>query len=630
MLAACAGAVLAVLAAWHYWALYDDLSDAKAELLAARDGVSTAGFDARREDLAATREQLDRADAHITAARRHLRWDPLLWAARPVPVVGAQVSALARLVDMAATLTEIGQLSVAAGDRVVAFRESPADGTPLSQSLVQLLDDTGPEVQAIERLTQELVESRLALGDRQLAGPLAVARDRLDAELPGLANNVEQLARTRELLPVFLGFEGERRYLVLALNNGELFPGGGLVSATGVMPITNGEPGEVDFTDSTRWKATWEAKGGAYIEPPGPLKRYLLQDFTWNLLVADWDPDFPTWSQQALEFYELIHGEQRVDGIIGVDLAVLQRLLVITGPRTLEVEGHGAITFTGDNAVLELERLTRQGFEEDDDRKSVIGDLAQLLISDLQSLPPEKWEAAVTAIRALGAERHIQLLSFHAEEQTLIRDAGWDGALRRPAGDFLHLAEASVNSTKLNLIIAPEAVYHVEIDRFGTAHHSLALHYRNTLPEWSKGKDPRLVKQLMLGGLYGGYLRAFTPRGMVHPAVAVNGAAVPPEDYGTRGSYDWFGAFFSLPSGKEADVALSWAIPGAAEGPAATEYRLTIQKQAGTAGMCIDLKLTREGAAPARLVVDGGRRDARGRTCLVEDVTIHAWWPEHR
>ncbi len=625
--AACTAALLVAVAGWHYWALYDDLSAAKTDLLAAKDGVAAAGFDAQRGDLAATRERLDRADGHITAARRHLRWDPLLRAARPLPVVGDQVDALSRLAGMAATLTEIGQLSVAAGDRIVTFRESPADGTPLSQSLVQLLDDTGPEVRKIERLTQELVASRLALGDRELAGPLAAARDRLDGELPGLANTVEQLARTRELLPAFLGFESERRYLVLALNNGELFPGGGLVSATGVMPISLGEPGEVDFTDSTRWKWAWEAKGGSYIEPPGPLKRYLLQDFTWNLLVADWDPDFPTWSQQALEFYELIHGEQQVDGIIAVDLAVLQRLLVITGPRTLEVEGHGAVTFTGGNAVLELERLTRQAFEQTDDRKSVIGDLAQLLMSDLQSLPPEKWEAAVKTIRALGSERHIQVLSFHPAEQTLIRDAGWDGALRQAKGDFLHLAEASVNSTKLNLIIAPEAVYQVEIDRSGTAHHSLALHYRNTLPEWSNGKDPRLVKQLMLGGLYGGYLRVFTPRGMVHPAVAVNGSAVPPEDYGTRGSFDWFGAFFSLPSGKEAAVALSWAVPNVATGAAANDYSLTIQKQPGTAGMCIDLKLTREGAAPGRLVVEGGRRDPNGRICLVEDVTIRAWWP---
>ena len=90
---------------------------------------------------------------------------------------------------------------------------------------------------------------------------------------------------------------------------------------------------------------------------------------TPGLLVSAWSPDFPTWSGEALSLYEKVHGPQDVDGIIAMDLVVLESLLKLTGPKTLDVEGHGPVTFSGANAVLELERLTRQPWERGDDRK---------------------------------------------------------------------------------------------------------------------------------------------------------------------------------------------------------------------------------------------------------------------
>jgi hypothetical protein len=622
---AAALAVLAITAGWHYWTLASSLTSARSELLAAAVVVDDAGIDIQQNDMAIFELHVDAASRAINRAARHYRWDPVITISRVVPGVGQQTSAVGHFIKMGQLLTTIGQESAEAGSHAIAMRDERERETALSGSIAELLLETGPAIERIDSLTRALVAERLALGDRELIGPLDAARRRLDAQLPELAEAVAQGARAQALLPGFLGYNGERRYLILALNNGELMPGGGLVTAGGVVTMTEGSNGPVHLSDSTGWKKSWEAMGGEYISPPGPLQRYLLHDYTWNLLVSNWNPDFPTWSQQALEFYELVHGPQQVDGIIALDLVVLERLLQITGPKTLEVPGHGAVTFDTSNAVIELERLTRQPSETSGDRKSVIGDLSEELLRDIQALPPERWRAVLDVVRALGDERHVQILSFVPTEQALIRETGWSGHIQSTSGDYVHFSEGSVNSTKLNLIMTPDATYRIDLDNLGDARHTLELRYSNTLPEWQRGKDPALVKQLMLGGLYGGYLRIFGPESMTGLKAAVNETLMALEDRGADNGKRWGGIFMPLASGQQATVRFSWAVPLATDRP--DRYELFIQKQPGTTGMCIDLLVTKEGVPAAQVEVQGGRQANDGRVCLVTDISIRATFP---
>ena len=610
-----------LLAAWHYWALYTSLSGAEQGLTAARLAVDRAGLEATGADLIGARSQLSQARDHLARADAHYQADPLLQLARRLPGPGEQVRAVGDFIDIGESLTGIGMEAVTLGELAVAVREDAAATDPVSQRASRLVDQAAPSVRRMEALGADLARQRDDLGDGDLAGPLAAARTRLDIELPALLARIDQLSRGHALLPRLFALNGERSYLVFALNNGELLPGGGLVTAGGVLTVADGKPGRVDFTDSTRWKQSWEAQGGAYIEPPGPLKRYLLRDYTWNLLVSAWSPDFPTWSAQALDFYEKVHGRQQVDGMVAMDLVVLETLLKVTGPKTIEVDGQGPVTFTNTNAVLELERLTRQPWEQGEDRKSVIGDLAQVIIDDLQKLPGDRWAEAATLLRNLAAQRHIQVRSFEPEEQDFISDMGWGGELAPGSGDFLHLSEASVNSTKLNLIVKPEGTYSVDIDGEGIVHHALRLTYHNPLPEWQQNKDPKLVKQLMLGGLYGGYLRVFGPPGMAGFAARVNGEQRAVEDRGVEAGLPWAGIYVPVASGQTAAVEFDWlTIAPGSEG----EYRLAIHKQPGTTGVCVALSVGFSGVPAASTIVDGGYRDAAGRICLSTDVVVTA------
>lgn len=617
---AAAGFVL-LLVCWHYWSLYADLSAGRADLLAAQTRLNDVGLDLTADDLAIARRNVNSADTEISHARLHYQFDPAIQLSRLIPGVRDQVNAVGSFLDMAGTLVQIADTATRTGDRVIAVRDRPRDDQPLTAALVQLLDDSHADIERINVLTARLVNQRLALGDRPLLGPLASAREKIDQELPKVANAVEEAAQAQDLLPGFLGFKGDRRYMVFALNTGEMFPGGGFLTAAGVLPVSQGVNGKVDFTDTTEWKGQWEAKGGGFIEPPGPVGRYLLRGYGWNLSTSNWDPDFPTWSQQSLDFYQLVHGEQRVDGIVSVDLVVLEQLLTITGPKTIPVEGRGDVTFDSTNAVLTLEELTRQPFDTVHDRKSVIGDLAERVISDLLKLPSGQWGQAVNVMRKLGVERHIQVLSFDAREQTIVRDARWSGRLEPADGDYLMFNEASLNSTKLNLIIQPEGTYQIDLSHLGDARHELKLEYRNPLPEWSRGKDPELVRKLMVGGLYGGYLRILAPPGLVVGDSTIDDERISYEDSGAHAGKVWFGTFVSVASGERHTVVLRWSIPLASRDP--NSYDLYIQKQAGTRGMCVAFDVTREGQAARKLTVSGGSRDGTGRLCLTTDVRVH-------
>ncbi|MFN0093897.1 MAG: DUF4012 domain-containing protein [Dehalococcoidia bacterium] len=612
--------IVVVVAGWHYFTLYQSFTGARSDLVRAKDRFSATGFDMSDQELAELTRDVNSARGNIDRAKAHLDWDPLVWALGRLPRADDQVKGARDMLDIAGVLTVVADDALSVAAKAIALRDAPPTGEPLTRSVLTLLEQTEPELARMEAGVNEAVRLRLELGDAQLAGPLGRARDRLDNDLPHLANAIESATDAQALVSGFLGFEGERHYLVLALNNGELMPGGGLVTAAGIMPVTNGVNGPIQFTDSTLWRGRALEIGVPYIPPPGPLQRYLLREYTWNLLVSNWNPDFPSWAQQAREFYELINGPQKIDGVIAVDLVVLERLMTFTGPKTLDAPGFGPITFTQDNVILELERVTRPAFAPVDDRKSLIGELAALLLSDLLALPSDRWADAVKTVQHLGNERHIQLLSYRPNEQTILRDIGWDGRVESPDGDYLMLNEASLHSTKLNLIIKPQGEYTVDLDAFGRARHRLQLEYYNSLPEWSVDRDADLIARLMEGGLYGGYLRVFGPPGIGDFAVQVDSAPASVEDIGEDAGKSWFGTYLPLPSGQRKVVTFTWTSP-IRPAPESWDYALTIQKQPGTDGMCLAIAVTREGAAADAIELHGGsERD--GRRCLTTDVSV--------
>lgn len=617
-LAACA---LAVLAATRYYPAYRSA-------LAARDDLREAQALLRESRLDASPTQLASAEAKLEEAERGFRDvratfdDPLVRLGRRLPLAGGSLAGTVQLAEIGIEGTQLGHDAIEVTRQYQRLRDQ-GEGT-LSEHTDEIFAELDAPMTAVEARIETIQQLRDQATEAPLPGPLRSALDQVDGDLAELAQLTQTYDDLSLFLPELLGFDGPRTYLLLAQNNAELLPAGGLISVYGVITIERGRVRERRFEDAVSFGGRWLERSGAYVEPPAPLRRYLLRDVSWNLAVANWSPHFPAAAREAERFFTLAGGEP-VDGVIAINVHTIEELLRVTGPVTVESYG---VTVTPENALDMIEAHTRTAQEPEGDRKAFVGVLAEELLSRLTHLAPDQWTPLLEAFQRLRDERQLLFFSKARDMEMLAHRLGIDGALADSQGDYLMLVDASVNSTKLNIAIDQRIDVSLRLDSEGAARHEVAVSYHNDLPAWSQGRDPLLVRRLMLGGLYGGYARLLAPRGSRLERVAIDGREVGPEEWSTERGKAVFGRFFSLPSGARATLAFSYATPYAAAAHGGERvYRLYLQKQPGTGAIPLTVRVTLPAGARLRSVaLDGEELDAGGviETDLAQDREIVA------
>ena len=594
---------VAALGYWHYHGLYQKTADAKELLLEAQDTLQQKRLDASDEELALARSQLGEAEREFASSRRALRRDPLVRLAEHTPWLGYQVSAAEDVLLMGKEAASIGLAGVDVAEEFNAVRAESAGNT--SEKAMTLLDRVKPHMLQVSADLDALLANRRQIGDSDLVPPLRNAVNEVDEHAEEVAELVRTYNQAAAFFPDFLGYQGPRTYLVLAQNNAELLPTGGLISVYGVVTLRDGRVEDMSFADAIAFSEAWQARTHEYVEPPAALKNYLLKDWSWSLDVANWSPDFPTAAQQAELFFEK-GGGRPVDGVIGINVTTLAQLLGVTG--SISVEEYG-VTVDPTNVMDITEALTRSPLEPGSDRKAFAAFLAEKMLHSLMSLPSSQWSPLLDTVQDLRDSKTALFYSFNPAMQAVAHDMKLDGALQDTPGDYLMPVEASVNSTKLNIAIDERMEMQVALDELGNAHSSVTFHYQNNLPSWEQGRDPALVYKLMLQGVYGGYLRLFTKEPSRLVDIAIDGANVGAEEVTAESGKTVFGRFFGLPKGAQREVAFRYITPGVADlsGPTA-QYRLFIQKQPGTGPIPLTLRLSLpQGAKLVSLELDGKR-----------------------
>lgn len=608
LLAVLTAAVVGTLGTLHYRTLYQRVANAKELLLTAQESLQERRLDATASELAEAKAQLTEAEEGFSASSDALQGDPLVWVLLRVPGVGRQVSAAQDVLVIGTEASEIGLAGVDVAEEYSAVR-SESDSS-ITEKAIVLLDNVRPHMAELSSRLDTMLAKRERVGDDSLLPPLRDALAKVDEHSKELQELVATYDQAAAFFPDFLGFRGPRTYLVLAQNNAELLPTGGLITVYGTLTLSEGRVEEMSFADAIEFSQAWQRQNPEYIEPPAPLKDYLLKDESWNLDLSNWSPDFPTAARQAQFFFEK-GGGRPVDGIIAINVNTLQELLGVTGPVPVP---EYAVTVDKGNALELTEALTRTPLEPGSDRKAFVALLADEMLQRLMRLPSPQWTPLLDTVGKLRDEKNILFYSFNPELQAVVHDMRLDGALQDPPSDYLMLVEASVNSTKLNIVINEEMELQVALDELGDAHSELGLRYENDLASWEEGRDPELVQRLMLDGLYGGYLRLFAKARSRLLSVQIDGAEAGPSELTEENGKTVFGRFFALPKGATKEVSFSYVTPAIVSfsGDAA-EYRLLIQKQPGTGAIPLRIRLTLpEGARPISLELDGKPVDGGG------------------
>ncbi len=561
---------------YRAWKIIGDVRDGRALLRTGQGRIEAKRLDATTDDLSRARLEFAAAGERFGSARSRVEGDPLLSFARHLPLAGGQVESAVALAKIGEAGARIGGEGVDAAEAFNEVRAQP-DGT-LPEKTVSVFDHVDPHVADIKTQLADVDAIRSGIGDRSLVRPMRSAVRELDSRQRRLQDFLDTYNRSREFAPEFLGFSGPRTYLILAQNQAELMPAGGLVSVVGTVRLDHGRVEDMQFQDAVQFGQDWMDRTHDYIDPPPPLKQYLLKDTSWNLAVSNWSPDFATSARSARRFWEL-GGGGPVDGVIGIDVKALERLLAVTGPVDLP---EFDVTVDAGNAFDLTEQYTRAPYEPAADRKAFAGVLADHVLRRV--LKPERgeWSGLVDVLQQLGDEKDMQLYVSDAHQQDLVSQFGWDGGVKYTSGDYLGVVDASVNSTKLNAVITHTAKVDVQLDADGVATTTVTLDYDNALAAWARDRDPDLVSKLMLLGLYGGYTRLLTPPGSRIISVSDGKGEIGLEEASREQGLSVFGRFFAMPRDTKQRLVFRYVTPPVVDKRGSDwTYRLALRRQPG-------------------------------------------------
>ncbi|MEN9407058.1 MAG: hypothetical protein RLZZ455_274, partial [Candidatus Parcubacteria bacterium] len=435
------------------------------------------------------------------------------------------------------------------------------------------------------------------------AGLLAVSQMSAEKQLPDAymkkivknKKSIDVFLSIADLLPQIMGYDKEKKYLVLFQNNNELRPGGGFIGSFAVIGIKNGKVGAFEIQD------VYDADGqlSGHVEPPAALKKYLGVNH-WYLRDSNFSPDFPESAANAAFFLNLETG-QRVDGVVALDTSVLEGVMRVVGP--IQLSGVESAVSAENVIALIQDKVESDFFPGSRQKKNILNELydaVQKKVSEKSSL-----KTALLGVVSTGFEQKHIMVTF-ADEGLALPFAlqGLSSTLQsftneKGSSDFVGVSEANVGLNKVNAYIKRKFFYDVSLsETVATTKISLILengsrlgdpfggdydlYVRFLLPEGSSPEEIALdgVKQVMLAPLLEGDSSA---RG------AVSGNVLEVERVDLKGK-STYGFFVKVPQGKQKEILVVYSKPYTLSN-ALNKYSLTLFKQPGT------------GADPFRLTV---------------------------
>ena len=197
----------------------------------------------------------------------------------------------------------------------------------------------------LNELESSLAQVNFSFGLTRLNQPVEDLRQALKSGKELLAEHLPWL----QLAPYLAGQLNDGRFLLILQNNDELRPTGGFIGNYGLLELRDGQVANLETHDSYHL----DMPAQAYFKPapPAELNKYLGVK-QWFLRDANWSPDFPTTARQLEHFYkeqtkviDKATTTERLDGVIAITPAIVEDLLGIVGPITIEDQTYNQQNF---------------------------------------------------------------------------------------------------------------------------------------------------------------------------------------------------------------------------------------------------------------------------------------------
>ncbi len=399
-----------------------------------------------------------------------------------------------------------------------------------------------------------------------------------------VSNRVLNNSDEKNLLQTIFGFDKPRTYLILFLNNTEMRPGGGFIGAYALVQMDKGTPKMLKVEGTEILDNTGKKNFDSI--PPLPLAKYLKVS-RWYFRDSNWSPDFSLSAQKSIELFLKQGGADnvdKIDAVVGFTPTVIEQILKIHGPITINKQEFNAQNFT-EKLEYEVEYGYAQHGLEFAQRKNMLRDLAYGLVTDMRFDIFKNWHAYYDLLQEMLKEKQIAMYAQDNSEQEIFVKKDWAGKMLSNTGDYLLWADANLGALKTDVVITRQLDY--SIVATGTDKFIATAKMKFT----HKGKfDWRTSR-------YRDYARVFVPLGSkligVTGAMDMEKSTKPGSvDQGVENGRQWFGTFIAIEPGHTGELSFSYYLPENIVGQIKNGlYELTIQKQIGTNDTALTLGL---------------------------------------
>ncbi len=407
-------------------------------------------------------------------------------------------------------------------------------------------------------------------------------------------NNESQLTFL-SFIEKFSGHESPKKYLFLFQNSMELRPTGGFIGSFAVVDIDKGKIVKRETFDT----AVFDRNVKGEIKPPYFIKKYLHAS-EWGIRDANWSFNFPTSATRTVKFYKLGNtSDEKVDGVIGFTTNVLEYLIGKTGSVKLPMI---AGEFTKDNCLEKLEYEVEMGYSQrevaKDQRKNIMGDLMEIVLTRLMEMNKLEQAMMINEIKDLLDKKDIQFFFFDSQLENFVLDNNWGGEIISTKNtDYLAVVDSNLGARKTDRCMERSLDYSIDTTEADNPWAKLEIRYTNTC----------LNKDFMTDN-YHSYLRIYTPqgteikstdgfdKGYIEGSMIEKGNVVIEEEKGKT----IFGNLAYVPLGKKKSYSFIYKLSKSVN---IADYQLYFQKQAGMRPL--HLKITLNDAQGERIIFEG-------------------------
>ena len=231
-------------------------------------------------------------------------------------------------------------------------------------------------------------------------------------------------------------------------------------------------------------------------------------------------------------------------------------------------------------------------------RKDFMNLSVQAAVRRMSSSPSQvRWLDVLNTVVDLLDERQVQFYMADPALQGVFQSYGWTGALAETPGDYLLVVDSNVGYNKVTASMEQAIEYVAKIEPSGAVQAELAITYRNlsTQPVDKCDKDKQYlpIYESLAQGCYWDYVRVYVPLGT--RLQSGQGGDEPFQQLDESGR-TVFATSMELKPGEERVLRLEYALP---EDTVLTHrYELTIQKQAGTEAIPLQVSVRGNELAP--------------------------------